>query len=130
MIMNNNQKIIADTCMWIEFFRTKSEVSGQMCMFIADNQIVGTGTIIAELLQGVRGEKERNVIVEIFSTLDYIEMTQDLWIDAGNIARELRSNGKTIPLSDISIACCAKEYDYKIFTIDKHFKEIPDVRLV
>ncbi len=128
--MTNNSKIIADTCIWIEFFRTKSRTSNRMKEFIANNMVVSTGIIIAELLQGVKTNKERKIIIDIFSTLEYLEITQDIWIKAGNLAGSLRSNGKTIPLSDIILACCANKHQYHIFTIDKHFQQIPDVRLI
>ena len=130
MAINKEKKIIADTCVWIDFFRSRSETSNHLRQLIADNQIAGTGVILSELLQGVRGKKERDVIIEIFDTLDYVEMTKDLWIEAGSIAARLRSKGKTIPLSDISIACCAKEHGYRILTFDRHFQEIPETDLV
>ncbi len=128
--MSNNPKIIADTCIWIEFFRTKSETSNRMKDFIAGNLVVGSGIILAELLQGSKTNKEREIIIDIFNTLDYIEITKDIWIEAGNLASELRSRGKTIPLSDIILATCARKHQYHIFTIDKHFQDIPGVKLV
>ncbi len=128
--MTNSPKIIADTRIWIEFFRTKSETSNRMKDFIAHNLVVGSGIILAELLQGCKTNKEREIIIDIFNTLDYIEITKDIWIEAGNLASQLRSQGKTIPLSDMILACCAREYQYPIFTIDKHFQDIPGVKLV
>ena len=88
------------------------------------------GIIIAELLQGIRISKEREIIIEIFNTIEYLEITKDIWLEAGNLARKLRSHGKTIPLSDIIIACCAKKRKYQIFTIDKHFQIIPDIKII
>ncbi len=124
------KKVIADTCVWIDFFRSKSETSTRLSQLIADNQVAGTGVILSELLQGVRGTKEKDVIIEIFDTLDYLEMTKDLWIETGSIAARLRSKGKTIPLSDISVVCCAKKYGHRILTFDRHFQEIPEADLV
>ena len=128
--MKNNQKVIADTCIWIEFFRTKSDISIHMKELISNNLVVGTGVILAELLQGAKTNKSRDIIVDTFNTLEYIEITKKLWIESGNLARELRSKGKTIPLSDIIIACCAKKYRYHIFTIDKHFQDIPEINSI
>ncbi len=127
--MPANDKVIIDTCLWIEFFRSKSELSDRVKALIRDKQVAGTGIILSELLQGARGEKERNVISTIFTSLEYIEMTRDLWIKTGSLAGKLRSLGKTIPLSDISIACCAMEKGYRVFTIDRHFLDIPEAKL-
>ena len=129
MNMRNNPKVIADTCIWIEFFRTKSETSNRLKELIANNLVVGTGIILAELLQGIKTSKEQDIVINIFDTLEYIEITKKLWIESGNLASKLRSRGKTIPLSDIAIACCAREHQLHIFTIDKHFQDIPDIKL-
>ncbi len=55
MNMGNNSTVIADTCIWIEFFRTKSKNSNRMKNLIANNLVVGTGIILAELLQHYEG---------------------------------------------------------------------------
>ena len=127
--MKSNPKVIADTCVWIEFFRTKSEISNRLRDLIANNLVVGTGIILAELLQVTKTSKEQDIVINIFDTLEYIEITKKLWIESGNLASKLRSSGKTIPLSDIILACCAREHQLHIFTIDKHFQDIPGINL-
>ncbi len=129
MKTKNNPKVIADTCIWVEFFRTKSEISNCLRDLIASNLVAGVGIIIAELLQGTKTNKEREIITDIFNTLEYVEITKDIWIESGTLARKLRSEGKTIPFSDIIIACCAKKHQHQIFTIDKHFHAIHDIEL-
>ncbi len=130
MKTKNNPKVIADTCVWIEFFRTKSEISNRLKDLIASNSVAGTGIIVAELLQGIKTNKEREIIIDIFNTIEYLEITKDIWIESGILSRKLRSLGKTIPLSYIIIACCAKKHQYQIFTIDKHFQAITDIKII
>lgn len=129
MNIKSNPKVIVDTCIWIEFFRTKSEISNRLRDLIANNLVVGTGIILAELLQGTKTSKEQDIVINIFDAFEYIEITKKLWIESGNLASELRSSGKTIPLSDIMLACCAREHQLHIFTIDKHFQDIPGINL-
>ena len=129
MNIKSNPKVIVDTCIWIEFFRTKSEISNRLRDLIANNLVVGTGIILAELLQGTKTSKEQDIVINIFDAFEYIEITKKLWIESGNLASELRSNGKAIPLSDIMLACCAREHQLHIFTIDKHFQDIPGINL-
>lgn len=128
--MENNFKVIADTCIWIEYFRSKSKISNHLKEFISNNLVFGIGIIMAELLQGVKKNKEREIIIDIFNTIEYIEITKEIWIESGNLSQELRSIGKIIPLTDIIIACCAKKYQYNIFTIDKHFDYIPGIKII
>lgn len=130
MKTKNNPKVIADTCIWVEFFRTKSEISNRLRDLISNNLVAGVGIIIAELLQGTKTNKEREIIIDIFNTLEYVEITKDIWIESGTLARKLRSEGKTIPLSDITIACCAMKHQYQIFSIDKHFHAIQDIKII
>ena len=110
--------------------RAKSRISNHLKEFISNNLVFSTGVIIAELLQGVKTNKEREIIVDIFNTIEYIEITKEIWMESGNLARELRSIGKKIPLTDILLACCAKKYQYYIFTIDKHFEHIPGIKII
>ena len=129
MKTKNNSKVIVDTCIWIEFFRTKSTISNRLRDLISNNLVAGVGIILAELLQGVKSKKEHGIIIDIFDAIEYLEVTREIWAEAGNIARNLRAHGKTVPLSDIIITCCAKKYRYQIFTIDKHFQMIPGTRV-
>ena len=124
-----DHKVIADTCIWVEFLRSTSDISNRLRDLISSNAVASVGIIIAELLQGTRTAKEQEVIIDIFESIEYIDMTREIWMEAGSIAKNLRSQGKTIPLSDIAIACCAKKNGYKIFTIDKHFQAIPDIEI-
>ena len=126
----NKPYVIADTCIWVEFFRTTSLISERLRDLISNNFVASVGIIIAELLQGIKANKEREVIIGIFNTIEYLEITRDIWIASGDLAKELRTQGKTIPLSDILIACCAKKHQYQIFTIDKHFQDIPDIKII
>ena len=76
-------------------------------------------------------QEELAVVAGSFSqdAIEYLDVTRDIWIEAGNLARKLRADGKTIPLSDIIIACSAKQHSYQIFTIDKHFQMIPGTNI-
>lgn len=129
MKTKDNPKVIVDTCIWIEFFRTKPKISNRLRDLISNNLVAGVGIILAELLQGIKTKKEKEIITEIFDAIDYLEITREIWIEAGNLAREFRTDGKTILLSDILIACCAQKHRYKIFTIDKHLQMIPGTKI-
>ncbi|ODS33250.1 MAG: hypothetical protein SCARUB_01641 [Candidatus Scalindua rubra] len=130
MRTKNNPKVIVDTYIWIEFFRTKSKISNHLRDLISNDFVVGNGLILAELIQGIKTNSDKEVIIDVFNTIEYIEITRELWIESGDLARELRSSGKIIPLSDVIIACCARKYQYHIFTIDKHFQDIPNIKII
>ncbi len=121
--------VIADTSVWISFFRGKGPGEKELAALIEDGQVVTTGIILAELLQGVKNPEEGARIIEAMSAIPALEMTTTLWIKAGNLSAGLRRKGVTIPLSDIAIAVLAMTGNAEILTFDKHFEGIPGVKL-
>lgn len=121
--------ILADTCIWIEFFRSRSAIGGVLETFIKENRVWICGCILSELIQGIQSETEKNRIVEALSDLNYIEMSKHLWQSSGEISAFIKKKGFSIPLSDIMIAAIAIEYNLHIFTLDKHFDSIPNVKI-
>jgi len=121
--------ILADTCIWIEFFRSRSPLSEELRRLIQEGRIVIAGIVILELLQGARNEKTKKTIKEAISALPYLETTFNSWLLAGEMSFALRRQGISIPTSDILLAALARENNCSIFTTDSHLKMIPDIRL-
>lgn len=121
--------IIADTSVIISFLRGKNKISDNLLILLQKNQVVTTGIIIAELLQGIKNTKEENRIITLISSLPTLEITTDIWLTTGKLSLSLRKKGINIPLTDVAIASLAIENNLQIFTIDKHFELIPGVRI-
>lgn len=85
--------------------------------------------VLTEILQGIRSTQEREKIYWYLNPLLYIETNRETWIEVSNFSRKLRSDGITIPMSDIIIAALAKQHDLEIFTHDPHFNYIPTLKL-
>lgn len=128
--MKNTNQVIVDTSIWIEYFnRSESKAGARLEELIRKENVCVAGVILTELLQGARIEKEFNAILENFLALPFLETNIDTWTKAGRISFTLRRKGVTIPTSDLIIASLAIEYDYPVFTMDPHFKKIPDLKL-
>ncbi len=122
--------IIADTCVWIEFFRNpESELTLQLKELIKDRKVVMVGMVLAEILQGIRTKKEAGRVKENLKKLAYLEVTWDVWEKAGELSRDLRRRGVTIPLSDMIIASLAIVEGYEVLTVDPHFQHVPGLKL-
>lgn len=128
MSVNLYERVLVDTCIWIEFFRKDSATTRALTDVIQSGRAVLAGVIIYELTQGIRSNKERSTIRHLLAGLDYKEMTPDLWEAAGDLAQGLKQRGQTLPMSDILIAAIAIKYKLSLFTIDAHFDSIPDVK--
>ena len=121
--------VIVDTSVLIAFFRGDAKIADKVSSLLQDNRVITTGIIIAELLQGMKDIKEEKDISDILAETSPLEITTDLWIKAGKVALSLRRKGINLPLTDVAIGVLAIEHNLHILTLDKHFKQIPGVRV-
>ncbi|MDP3298454.1 MAG: PIN domain-containing protein [Thermodesulfovibrionia bacterium] len=124
-----NKGVLADTSVWIEFFKPESPIGKKLESLIIKNSVWTCGIVLFELLQGVKLDAEKKQISEALSNLKYVEMSKSLWQKSAAISLSLKRKGITLPLSDIFIASIAIEYNLSVFTLDKHFEQIPDVKI-
>jgi predicted nucleic acid-binding protein len=122
------EKILADTCIWIEFFRGKSPFSDELRRLIQKGALVISGPIVFELLQGAKNKKDADLIKEVTRGLPLLEVTHEIWLSAGDLYFDLRRKGITIPPSDVLLSAIAVENNFPLFTIDSHFDHIPKLR--
>ncbi len=122
--------IIVDTCVWIEFFRKpESDRTLHLKALLRGRRVTMVGIVMAEILQGIKAQKEGRLVKENLNKLPYLEMTQDVWAKAGSISADLRRKGVTIPLSDLIIASLALSGGLEVYTIDPHFEHVPGLKL-
>lgn len=121
--------VLVDTSVWIEFFKPESPIGKKLESLLVKNSVRVCGIILFELLQGVKSEAEKTKILEALSTIEYFEMTKSLWQKSADISASLKRQGLNLPLSDIFIASIAVEHNLSVFTLDKHFEQIPAVKI-
>ncbi|MBI4681265.1 MAG: PIN domain-containing protein [Nitrospirae bacterium] len=121
--------VLADTSIWIEFFKPASATGKKLESLLIKNSVWTCGIVLFELLQGVRSDAEKKQISEALSDLKYLEISKPLWMKSADISASLKKKGLTLPLSDIFIASIAIENNLSVFTLDKHFEQIPGVKI-
>lgn len=126
---NPDSGVLIDTSVWIEFFRKDSSAGDAVAELLNKDLVWVTGIVLFELVQGTKGEVEKAHIVSRLTSLRYVEMSVTVWQKAGELARLLKKNGLTLPVSDIILAALALEHNLQVFTLDKHFKSIPGIKL-
>jgi predicted nucleic acid-binding protein len=124
METNGLDRVLIDTSAWIEFFRKKEPWHHAVSGLMDDGRIVCAGIILAELIQGAKSEKEKEVLRDFRHVFAFIEESVDLWQAAGELSHTLLRKGKSIGLSDCYLAVAARANRAKIFTLDKHFETI------
>jgi predicted nucleic acid-binding protein len=122
------EKILADTCIWIEYFRGKSPFSDELRRLIQKGELAITGLVVYELLQGAKNKKDADLIKEVTRGLPFLEVTHEIWLSAGDLFFDLRRKGITIPPSDVLLSAIAVENNFSLFTIDSHFDHIKKLR--
>jgi predicted nucleic acid-binding protein len=84
---------------------------------------------LSEILQGTRGEEERNEVEETMSVLPLLANDISTWKKIGQISSVLMRKGVTIPLTDLFIGVITINNNCQVFTLDKHFEKIPEISL-
>lgn len=124
-------RILPDTCAWIDFFKgNQTPLAESLEKSFLQREVLTCGVVICELLQGVKKPDEELLVLNALQALPCLEMTRELWIQAGQISASLRKNGHTLPLSDVIIATLAMHHGCSVLTVDRHFALIAGLELV
>lgn len=84
--------IIADSSVWIDYLRRReSPVRAAMDALLSRDQVVMVGVVLAEVLQGVRSDREYDALVDAMHALPYAEATRETWWECGETMRNLRA---------------------------------------
>lgn len=126
-----SNRILPDTCAWIDFFRGKQTSLAQALeQSLVSSDVQTCGIVLFELLQGIKSPREEEQVQNALLALPQMEMTRNLWMKAGKLASLLRTKGQILPLSDIIIAAIALEHDCAVLTIDRHFEVVPGLKVL
>ena len=122
-----SELVLPDTSVWVDFARQGAKGSAAALYDLLDRGHVATcGPIVAEILAGAEGE----VAERISATLDrlpWAELDQASWHEVGVAARRLRSQGQTLPLTDLVIGVAAAHGGHTLWSFDSDFERIQSV---
>ena len=117
--------VMPDTCAWIDFFNARpTPLALAVEKALRHGCVVTCGVVKYEIVQGIRGEQDQLLFLDVFSAVECLEINDELWIAAGQLSRNLRQQGITLPLSDLLIGVVALRHDLTVLTVDRHFDHI------
>ena len=118
-------KIIVDSSVWIDYFRS-GENSGTLDYLIDEGMIATNDVILTEIIPPLMVKKQKKV-VKILNEIERIEMNVD-WSQLRDFqykCLKMGVNGVGVP--DLLIAQNAIQSGATIFTLDKHFSLLESV---
>lgn len=120
--------ILVDTSAWINFLKGINTPSSVFLKENLDNCLIATcPTVVQEVLQGVRNEKQFQELKRFFASLLNLSKMSSLHIaiQAASLYREMRKLGATIRQpNDCLIACYAINHDIVLLHDDRDFEFI------
>lgn len=118
-------RVLIDTCGWIDFLRPgDGALADPVERALTDDLALMCSVSQAELLQGVKGQKEQRQLELLFDNVTLVDVEPADWLSAGRALQLLRSKGLQIPLTDALIAAVAIRLGVPILTSDRHFEKL------
>lgn len=118
--------VLADTSIWIEFFRGLEPTAGELELLVAAGEVVCCGPVLAELVAGTPPEQRDEIILSL-GALRFVDVDTRCWVRAGTLAHELRRRGGAVPLLDLAIAAAAVAERAELWTHDADFARVAEV---
>ena len=118
-------RLLVDPCGWVDFLRSGSGLLGdQVERAMVEDRACLCSVSVAELLQGVKGQKEKRQLEMLFDTVPLLPVEPADWLSAGLALQRLRSKGFQIPLTDALVAAVAIRHSLPVLTVDRHFAHL------
>ncbi|MDJ0976050.1 MAG: PIN domain-containing protein [Planctomycetota bacterium] len=126
-------KLFVDTSVWSLAVRrdtpeARPEVDGLRRALEDGDLVFTTGLVLQELLQGLRGPKAAQMIVERFATLPLVTPGRDDHIEAAGLRNDCRRRGMQITTIDALLAQLCIRHELVMLTTDADFARIAKVR--
>jgi predicted nucleic acid-binding protein len=121
--------LFVDTSVWSLAFRRDAPVAsierGVLVGAIeAGEELVTTGLILQELLQGFSGPRARSQILDRFAALPLLVTDRRDHIDAAELRNKCRRGGVQIGTIDALLAQLCLRHDLTMLTADRDFHDI------
>jgi len=118
--------VLVDTSIWIDFFQSPDSPAAENLarLIVGLNQVKLCGIVLQEVLQGIRGTYNFELVQERLLRFPFVDTDRETWLQAAILYRSLRARGITVPTTDAAIAALAIQHNLLLFSRDHHFEII------
>ena len=119
--------VLVDSSWYITLLRTGRHPLRELAALAEVRELATCGVIRTEVGRGLIDRNRLRKFQARWDVMLYVPTDNRLWVEVEALAWELDRAGKTFPLPDIVIACCARRIDAVVLTFDGHFSQIPGI---
>lgn len=121
--------LFVDTSVWLLAFRRDAPVTaverGELVRAIeAGEELVTTGLVLQELLQGFSGPRDRAQIIDRFAALPLLVPDRRDHVEAAELRNTCRRRGIQIGTIDALLAQLCLRHDLTMLTTDRDFRNL------
>jgi len=119
--------ILADTSVWISFLRQDDQdTSDILHSYLKKDEVFALSAVFGELYQGVKNNREKEVITQIYENLPTID-EEGLFIKAGLLSNQHKLYAKGVGLIDCYILSACLENELALWTFDKKLRNAYEI---
>jgi len=128
--MDLSEPILVDSAVYIEHLRAGIDIRQVLMPFLANGMLFNCGVVRSEVIRGFKFSRMKAEMTTFFNIIPEVPTNAKMWQQVTELAWKLdRSIGGNRPLTDIIIAQCAMHIGAVLISPDKHFQDIPGLKL-
>lgn len=121
--------VLADSSWYIRMLRDGRDPLQELALAASSRDVAICPVVRCEVARALRPPKVRQRFHAAWEVMINVSTDYRLWQEAEQTLWELDRQGIILPLTDVVIGCCAKRIGAVVLTFDKHFYDIPGVRV-
>ena len=118
------ERVLVDTSAWVDYFRGNEPLRTLVSELILADAALRCGPVDLELRRGLRG-RQAGQVLRVWYGLELLVTDELDFASAGDLLRELREAGASIPSLDALIASLAVRHEVQLLASDRHFDVVP-----
>lgn len=122
--------ILVDSAIYIDRLRAGHDIRQELMPYLANGMLFNCGIVRGEVIRGLKNTRLKVEMTAFFNIIPEVPTNAKMWQLVAEMAWTLdRTTGGSRPLTDIIIARCAMHVGAVLVSPDRHFRDIPGLKL-